>query len=121
MNRGTRVALLVVGLYLAVISFSWIWLDPDFVSERVHDRISIGSSLSDVAKVFEIGGPFRLPSAAYCGNDWPSNITKIAVNDAGRVPLLPIHRVLVTTTVFCFDRNDKLVGMETERWSDNCC
>jgi hypothetical protein len=118
MNRGTRVVLLVVGIYLAVISFSWVWLDPDFVSQRVHDRISIGSSLSDVAKAFDIGGPFRLPSAAYCGKNGPSKITRIAVYDAGRVPLLPIPSVLVTTTTFCFDRNDKLVGMETVRWSD---
>ena len=121
MKRGTRVVLLVVGIYLAVTSFLGIWLDPDFVSKRVHDRISIGSTLSDVAKVYEIGGPFRLPSAAYCGNDGPSNITKIAVNDAGRVPLLPFPRVLVTTTIFCFDRSDKLAGMRTERWSDSCC
>jgi hypothetical protein len=119
MKKAMRVILCVVGVYLAVISVEGFWFNPVLVSERAHEHISIGSKMSDIAKAFEIEGPFILPSSAYCGNDGPLNIAKIAVNDAGRVMLLPTSMVLVTTTTFCFDTSDKLVGMETERWMDN--
>ncbi len=117
MDKGKRNALLVTGLYLAVLGLAWAWFHPYFVSKRVHERISIGALASEVERVFQVR-PYDFPSSAYCGNDGPPNITRIALDEASRVPLLPLPIVMVTTTTFCFDRNNKLVSMKTERWFD---
>lgn len=117
MSKGNRNALLATGLYLAVLGFVWAWFHPYFVSARVHERIPVGALASEVEKVFQVR-TYDFPSSAYCGKDGPPNITRIALDEASRVPLLPLPMVMVTTTTFCFDRSNKLVGMKTERWFD---
>lgn len=118
MGTGKRNTIITAALYLAVLGLAWIWFHPYFVSERVQKRISIGALKSEVERVFQVR-PYDFPSSAYSGKDGPPNITRIAIDETGRVPLLPIPMVMVTTTIFCFDRNDKLVGMKTERWFDD--
>lgn len=117
MNKGKRNALLVTGLYLAALGLAWAWFHPYFVSKRVHERISTGALASEVEKVFQVK-PYNFPRAAYCGNAGPPSVTRIAIDEASRVPLPPLPMEMVTTTIFCFDGNDKLVGMKTERWVD---
>lgn len=117
MGGGKRNALLVAVLYLAILCFAWIWFHPYFVSERVHERISIGAHATDVENAFQIK-TYDFPRSAYCGNEGPPGVTRIALDEASRVPLLPLPMVMVTTTIFCFDSSDKLVGMNTERWFD---
>ncbi len=117
MDKGRRNALLVTGLYLAVLGLAWAWFHPYFVSKRIHERISIGALASEVEKVFQVR-PYDFPSSAYCGKDGPPNISRIAIDEEGRVPLLPFPLFMVTTTIFCFDNNDRLVGMRTVRWFD---
>ncbi len=117
MNKGKRNALLVAGLYLAVLGSAWAWFHPYFVSERVHERIAIGATTTDVENVFQTRA-YDFPRAAYCGNDGPPSVSRIAIDEAIRVPLLPLPMEMVTTTIFCFDGHDKLVGMKTERWVD---
>lgn len=118
MSKGKRIALSLLGLYLAALGVAWVWFLPSLVNERVHKRISLGARASDVAKTFQIHQPFDIPSAAHCGKDAPPNITRIAIYNVGSVPLLPLPMVLATTTTFCFDKNDILVGIETGRWID---
>ena len=117
MTKGKRNALLIVGVYLAALGLAWIWFHPYFVGERVRENISIGASVPDVEKTFQVKA-YHFPGAAYCGKNGPSNIKKIAVDEVGRVPLFPLPKVAITTTTFCFDKNDKLVATKTERWFD---
>lgn len=118
MGIGMRNVIVIAGLYFAGLGLAWTWFHPYFVSERVHDRISIGALASEVEKVFQVR-PYDFPSSAYCGKDGPPNISRIAIDEAGRVPLLPFPMFMVTTTIFCFDYNDRLVGMRTIRWFDD--
>lgn len=118
MSRGMRIVLSMLGLYLAALGVAWVWFHPSLVNERVHKRISIGARASDVVKTFQIHEPFDIESAAHCGSEGPPNITRIAIYSAGSVPLLPLPMVLATTTTFCFDKSDMLVGIETVRWFD---
>ncbi len=67
---------------------------------------------------FPTARPFEVRSAAHCGRDGPPDITRIALYNAGSVPLVPLLMYLRTTTTFCFDYNDVLVGVETRRWID---
>lgn len=117
MSSGKQNALLATALYLATLGVAWIWFHPYLVSERVHQRIAVGASASDVEQAFQVR-PYDFPGSAYCGKNGPPRITRIAVDEASRVPLLPLPMVMVTSTIFCFDNNDKLVGMNTERWFD---
>jgi hypothetical protein len=118
MSRGKRIALSMLGLYLAGLGVAWVWFHPSLVNKRIHKQISIGARASDVVKAFQIHEPFDTEIAAYCGNEGPQKITKIAIYNVGSVPLLPLPMVLATTTTFCFDTNDILVGIETRRWFD---
>jgi hypothetical protein len=117
MDAVKRNALIATCLYLAALGTAWLWFSPHFVNERVHDRVSIGARAADVEKAFHVK-PYSFPATAYCGKNAPPKISRIAVDETGRVPLLPVPMVMVTTTIFCFDRNDRLVGMKTERWFD---
>ncbi len=117
MNKGERNALLVACLYLAVLGLVCAWFHPHFVSARVRERIAIGASLANVEKAFQTKA-YDFPKSAYCGNDGPPSVSRIAIDEAIRVPLLPLPMEMVTTTIFCFDRNDRLAGMKTERWVD---
>jgi|SRR5512146_483336 hypothetical protein len=117
MNKGKRNALLATGLYLAVLALAWAWFHPYFVSARVRERVAIGATTADVESVFHARA-YDFPRAAYCGKDGPPGVSRIAIDEAIRVPLLPLPMEMVTTTIFCFDGNDKLVGMKTERWVD---
>lgn len=117
MGNGKRIALLVTVLYLAILCLQWIWFLPYFVSERVHERVSIGARAVDVENMFQIRA-YDFPRSAYCGNNGVPSVTRIAIDEANRVPLLPLPAVMVTTTIFCFDSDNKLVGMNTERWFD---
>ncbi len=118
MGSGMRLGLLAITLYLAALGFVWIWFHPHFVSMRVHERISAGASASDVEREFQVR-TYDFPGSAYCGKDSPPNVTRIAIGEASRMPLLPLPMAMVTTTVFCFDGHDRLVGMKTERWFDD--
>lgn len=118
MSRGKRIALSMFCLYLVALGIAWIWFHPNLVNERVHKQISIGARASDVVRAFKIHEPFDIESAAHCGSEGPQKITRIAVYDVGSVPLLPLPIILATTTTFCFDTNDLLVGMKTRRWLD---
>ena len=118
MSRGKRIALSILGLYLVALVVAWVWYQPSLVNERVHKRIAIGARGVDVAKTFQINEPFDIPSSAHCGKDVSPNITRIAIYNVGSVPLLPLPMVLATTTTFCFDNNDILVGIRTERGFD---
>ncbi len=115
MRMAGRAALLAIALYLAVLGFVWIWFHPSLVGLRVHERISIGAPISRVEREFGVA-QYDFPGWTYCGEDGP-NVTRIAVDEASRVPLLPLPMAMVTTTIFCFD-DDRLVGMRTERWFD---
>jgi hypothetical protein len=117
MDKGKRNVLVVAGLYFAFLCCSWCWFHPYFVNQRIRGHISIGASAQEVQNVFQVR-PYYFPGSAYCGKDGPPDITRIAIDETGRVPLLPVPVVMVTTTIFCFDRSDKLVGMESERWFD---
>jgi hypothetical protein len=117
MNKGKRNVLLVIALYLAVMGLAWIWFHPNFVDARVRENISIGASVPDVEKTFQVKA-YHFPGAAYCGKNGPPKIKIIAVDEVGRVPLFPLPKVAITTTTFCFDKNDKLVATKTERWFD---
>ena len=118
MGKGKQIVLSIVVLYLVALGTGWIWFLPSLVNERVLKRISIGAQASDVVKTFHIHQPFDIPSAAHCGSDAPPNIKRISVYNAGGVPLLPLPVVITTTTTFCFDDSDILVGMQTRRWFD---
>jgi hypothetical protein len=117
MDKGRRNAIVVTVLYIAFLCGAWIWFHPYFVNQRVRGHISIGASAQEVEKAFQVR-PYDFPGSAYCGMDGPSNVTRIAIDETARIPLLPVPMVMVTTTVFCFDRNDKLVGTKSERWID---
>lgn len=117
MSRGKRNTLLIIGLYLAILGFAWVWFHPYFVSGRVSERVSIGEGAPDVEKTFQVRA-YDFPGSAYCGKHGPPNVTRIAIDETGRVPLLPLPKAMVTTTIFCFDKNDKLVGTKTVRWLD---
>lgn len=117
MNKGKQIALLMVGLYLVALGLAWVWFHPYLVDERVRDHIPLGARVPDVEKTFQVKA-YAFPGSAYCGKNGPANIKKIAIDEAGRVPLLPLPKAMVTTTIFCFDRNDKLVATKTERWFD---
>jgi hypothetical protein len=115
MSKGKRNVLLAIGLYLAVLGLAWIWFHPYFVSERVRDQISLGARVPEVEKTFQVKA-YEFPGSAYCGKDGPAKITKIAIDEMGRVPLLPLPKAMVTTTIFCFDihsdinRSERLHG-----------
>ncbi len=117
MGSRKRSALLVILLYLTAQFLAWIWFNPNFVSRRMFDQIQIGAHATDVENIFKVR-PYDFPRAAYCGKEGPAGISRIAIDEVGRVPLLPLPMVMITTTIFCFDKNDKLVGMKTERWFD---
>jgi hypothetical protein len=117
MSKGKRILLLIVGLYLGALGFAWIWFHPYFVSERVREHIALGANVPDVEKTFQVKA-YYFPGSAYCGKAGPANVTRIAIDEMGRVPLLPLPKAVVTTTLFCFDSNDKLVATRTERWFD---
>ena len=91
MTKGKRNALLIVGVYLAVLGLAWIWFHPNFVRERVRENISIGASVLDVEKTFQVKA-YHFPGAAYCGENGPSNIKKIAVDEVGKVPCFRCRR-----------------------------
>lgn len=117
MDEGKRKVLVLTGLYIAFLCWSWIWFHPYFVSQRVLGHISIGASAREVEQAFQVR-PYDFPASTYCGMDGPPKVTRIAIDETARIPLLPVPMFMVTTTVFCFDRNDKLVGMKSERWFD---
>jgi hypothetical protein len=114
MNKGKRNALLIIALYLASLGIAWFWFHPHFVGGRIHERISLEAGASEVEKTFQVR-TYNFPGSAYCGKDGPPNIMRIAVAETGRVPLLPLPKVMVTTTIFCIDGNNRLVGTNTER------
>ncbi len=117
MDEGRRKVLVLSGLYIAFLCGSWLWFHPYFVSQRVRGQISIGASAREVERAFQIP-TYDFPGSAYCGIDGPPVVTRIAIDESARIPILPVPMVMVTTTVFCFDRDDKLVGMKSERWFD---
>lgn len=118
MRRARQIGLALLAVYVAYLATAWVWFHPSFVSERVRRQIAIGMPTAEIVKIFSIYSPFDVPSSAQCGTDGPPNITRIAIYNAGGVLLLPLPMALVTTTTFCFDRNDKLVAMSTGRWLD---
>ena len=117
MKKWKRNVLILTGLYILFILGAWFWFDPNFVSERVHGRIAIGAQEPDVESQFQVR-QYIFPNSSYCGKDGPPNISRIAIDETGRIPLFPFPKEMVTTTIFCFDENEKLVGMRTERWFD---
>ena len=117
MDEGKRKVLVLTGLYIVFLCGAWLWFHPYFVSQRVHGQIAIGASAQEVEKAFQVR-TYDFPGSAYCGADGPPIVTRIAIDESARIPILPIPMVMVTTTVFCFDRNDKLAGMKSERWFD---
>jgi hypothetical protein len=66
-NKGKRNSLLIVGVYLAALGPAWIWFHLYFVGERIRENISIGASVPDAEKTFQVKA-YHFPSAAYCGN-----------------------------------------------------
>lgn len=118
MSKGKRIVFMALGVYLVALVGAWVWFLPSLVDKRVHEHISIGAKADVVKNTFHIGNPFDIESAAHCGSNGPQNVTRIAVYDAGGVPLLPLPMSLTTTTTFCFDKSDTLVGIKTSRWLD---
>jgi hypothetical protein len=117
MSKGKQIVLLIVGLYLVALGLAWIWFHPYLVNERVRDHIALGAHVPEVEKTFRVK-VYDFPGSAYCGKAGPANVTRIAIDEVGRVPLPPLPKAMVTTTLFCFDSNDKLVATKTERWFD---
>ena len=118
MGRGKRIVFVALGVYLVALVGTWVWFLPNLEDKRVREHISIGAKAADVEKTFHTGSPFDIESAAHCGSNGPQNVTRIAVYNAGGVPLLPLPMSLATTTTFCFDQSDTLVGIKTSRWLD---
>ncbi|OIR04188.1 hypothetical protein GALL_136700 [mine drainage metagenome] len=117
MDEGKRKVLVLTVLYVAFLCGSWLWFHPHFVTQRIRGQISIGASAREVEKAFHVR-TYDFPGSAYCEADGPPVVTRIAIDESARIPILPVPMVMVTTTVFCFDHNDKLVGMKSERWFD---
>jgi hypothetical protein len=117
-NRAPRILLSVLGVSAAAWASAWIWISPSLVNKRAHQRIAIGARWSEVAKEFQVKDPFEVRSAAHCGSDGPADITRITLYDAGSLPVVPMLVYLKTTTTFCFDYNNILVGIKTDRWID---
>ena len=117
-TRVRPLVLSAVGICVATWASVWVWISPSLVNKRVHERIAIGARGSEVAKAFHVKEPFEVRSAAHCGSEGPSDITRITLYDAGSLPVVPLLVYLKTTTTFCFDYNDLLVGVKTGRWID---
>src|SRR5580692_1731654 len=99
-TRVRRFVLSAVGICGAAWASAWIWISPSLVNKRVHERVAIGARGSEVAKAFHVKLPFEVRSAAHCGSEGPSDITRIALYEAGSLPVVPLLVYLRTTTTF---------------------
>lgn len=118
MSRASKIVICLVATYLLMVGLAWVWLDPRLVDARVHKRISLGAPASEVVAEFHVAPPFDIESSAHCGTNGPSDITRIALYNAGGVILLPLPMSVPTTTTFCFDSGDRLVAIKSARWID---
>jgi hypothetical protein len=104
----------------------YAWLDPEWTQSRLEKKISYGQSVADIRKSYPISEPFELQLHKQylrlfsypCGKgiDGIKSISSYHAGSLTRYNLLTVH---VTTTRFCFDENDKLIGMKTSRWIDD--
>src|SRR5882762_2340863 len=101
-TRVRRFVLSALGVCVVAWASAWIWNSPSLVNKRVHERIAIGARGFEVAKAFHVKEPFEVRSAARCGSEGPSDITRITLYDAGSLPVVPLLVYSKTTTTFCF-------------------
>lgn len=100
------------------LAIYWVWLMPSLVDQRILSQIKFGMSGAQVAKAFDINGPFDIEAGTPCSPMSKDKFSRVSIYNVGSVPLLPVPMVYVTTTTFCFDNQDKLVAFRTERSFD---
>jgi hypothetical protein len=110
---------LLFGLVLSLMLYSlvaWIWNSPGLTERRISSRIKLGMSASEVAQTLGAAKPFDMqPAGRYCGPNGPYG-SRISLYTSGGLDL--ILMTVPTTTTFCFDSADRLLGFETKRWVD---
>jgi hypothetical protein len=113
-----KIVLSLLGIYFLALVVYWVWLIPSFVDQRTSEKIRLGMSGHQVAQVLGIFEPMETKINAYCSPMSDASFTRIALYDAGSVPLLPLPMVYATSTTFCFDSQNRLVAFRTRRWFD---
>lgn len=111
-----RVALALVAVYMAIFAITWFRFDPRLVETRQRSQIAMGASSTDVLSAFKASPPFDIPEADYCENG--VKVSRIALLEDGGFWFFPLPLTLPTTTTFCFDAQDHLVGLKAKRWVD---
>lgn len=111
-----RLVLASVGIYVALFAITWFRFDPRSVEARQRARIALGASAADVSKTFGVRAPFDIPEADHC--NMGMKVSRIAISDDGGFWFFPLPLTLPTTTTFCFDSTDHLIGLKATRWLD---
>jgi predicted small lipoprotein YifL len=118
MRRVLKILLVVIGIYVLALAGCGVWLAPSLVNDRVGRKVKPGVSGEQVAVALGIHGPMDIPEAKHCAPTSNERFTRISIYDAGSVPLIPFLMVYATSTIFCFDSQDRLVTFNTRRWVD---
>jgi hypothetical protein len=126
MNTGSTVSsrkvLRIIGvgllLYFGFLGARWVWLSPSLVDKRVALKVMAGMKGHEVARIFEIPEPSDFTPARYCAPAINTEASRLTRKSEGGVYLFPLPIVLLTTTTFCFDSFDKLIGFKSARWTD---
>ena len=114
MRRLGLLTLVALIIYVVLFAIALVRFEPRSIEAKQRARITLGAPASEVSKIFAAGAPFDTAQADYCKTG--VNVSRIALLDDGGFWFFPLPSTLTTTTTFCFDSTDHLVGLKTGRW-----
>lgn len=110
MKYARRIFLALVTVYVLALAIPWFWYAPSRVDRRLASKLTIGMPASNVARIVGSSGPMDTRAWAYCAPRSEELVTRSIFHTFGGVWIFPLPVTVPTSTDFCFDTMDRLIG-----------